>query len=318
MHIYVYAMTDFNLFIDELDGAIHAYGQAITSLVGARFPDEEIKGAFLDNNLITTLSGVAFPDTLILLSLRNNRIATLAGVTFPPTLQFLYLSNNRIVSLAGVVFPPMLIELDLSHNYLTTLDGVVFPESLRVLKLSGNNTMDLTHVKFPHLQMLRLGLNSLTHTIANNESIKKNYNQIIIHINGNKYTKHTIPNDFSQELQQLQQLQAQQAQQLQQLQQLESQQVQPHAKVDAWYASIADAPSPLSPPHDYPEMVVSNVSDEENIDHYNHFDGGKKRQSKSKNKQSKRKSKRQSKSKNKQSKNKQSKNKQSKRKSKNK
>jgi hypothetical protein len=275
-------MTDFNNFIDDYDDNIHAEYNSIESLNEAIFPTSpHIKAAYLDDNLITTLSGVTFPENLTLISLRNNQITSLEGVTFSTKLTELYLSNNRIGSLAGVVFPPMLSDLDLSHNPLITLDDVRFPESLRELRLLGN-TINLTDVKFPDLIILYLGLNRLTHTIANNDSIKKNRNKIEIKIctdikiNGVKCTKctnETIPReaDFSERLQQLESQQAQQAQQAQQLQKLESQQLAD--KVKYWFAGWAkEQESPGRPSH-------VHIDADDDIDEFM-IDGGKKRQSK--------------------------------------
>ena len=270
---------DLTQFVDRVRDIIFAnHHQEIASLVGATFPTKEcIKHAYLNDNRITTLAGVTFPDNLTLINLRNNQITSLAGVTFSTKLTDLILSGNRIASLAGVVFPTMLRELDLSDNALTTLEGVVFPDSLRELNLSGN-AMDLTHGNFQYLGTLLLSLNALTHTIANNESInKKTYNNLKIHINGKTYTEFTIKTvDFSQ----------------------------PPSKVAAWDLSHA---SSWEEPAEYQDGI-DNTDAEYPVKGYESdgdmSDGGKKRQSKIKIKsksksksKSKRQSKRQSKSK---------------------
>jgi Leucine-rich repeat (LRR) protein len=108
----------------------------------------------LEDNDITSLTGVVFPDSLKLLDLDDNELSSLAGITFEFThMENLYLggqwSTVKISSLAGVTFAGTIDYLDLSYNEITSLSGITFSGTIKVLDLEHNNIKSIADASFP-------------------------------------------------------------------------------------------------------------------------------------------------------------------------
>jgi len=97
----------------------------------------KIKTLNLQDNLITSISKEKFVDA-IRIRLDNNRISTISGVQFPSTLTTLRLDKNKISTLADITFPTSLTDLNLEDNKISSLAGMTFPGSISILNLKKN------------------------------------------------------------------------------------------------------------------------------------------------------------------------------------
>ena len=134
----------------------------LTSVDWVEFPDS-LQELSLNNNQLTSVDRVEFPDSLQSLELSQNQLTSVDWVEFPDSLKTLYLSQNQLTSVDRVEFPDSLLELGLSQNQLTSVDWVEFPDSLQFLSLGENQLTSLDWVNFPSsLTELELSNNQLT------------------------------------------------------------------------------------------------------------------------------------------------------------
>ena len=77
------------------------------------------------------------------MNLNNNKITSLTGLENLPQLRHLNLNNNRITSITGFKKPPQLVYLNLSFNRITNIDSIKKFTSLRQLTLANNLVTDL-------------------------------------------------------------------------------------------------------------------------------------------------------------------------------
>ncbi|KAG6612933.1 TKL protein kinase [Phytophthora cinnamomi] len=109
----------------------------LTSLDGLEFPSSVLM-LTLDLNALTSTKASNFPDNLQKLYLRKNSIDSLAKFRFSSSLQYLYLNGNQqLTTLEGAVFPDSLQYLECSDCRITEIVGVTFPTSLTKLTLGG-------------------------------------------------------------------------------------------------------------------------------------------------------------------------------------
>lgn len=92
------------------------------------FPD--LKSLWLENNMLTTLVGVA-PST---------------GLTSLRSLRCLYLQNNRLTSLAGLEQCSALVLLNVASNALRSLDGLAHLHNLQILDAHDNQIDDVAEL----------------------------------------------------------------------------------------------------------------------------------------------------------------------------
>ena len=115
----------------------------------------EIKEINLEDNDLTSIEGIKFPEGLEHLLLFQNPLISVDKFIFPNSLKILDLGCTRLISIDKVRFPDGLEELYLYANDLTSLDKVDFPDGLKVLSIASNLLTSIINIKFPK------GLNEL-------------------------------------------------------------------------------------------------------------------------------------------------------------
>ncbi|ETK84717.1 hypothetical protein L915_10353, partial [Phytophthora nicotianae] len=104
----------------------------------------------ITSNQLTSLDGLEFPSSVLLLTLDLNALTSTSASNFPDGLQRLYLRKNSITSLAKFRFSSELQNLYLNGNQqLTTLKGAVFPDSLQLIECSDCRITEIVGVTFP-------------------------------------------------------------------------------------------------------------------------------------------------------------------------
>ncbi|KAI9917155.1 hypothetical protein PsorP6_012467 [Peronosclerospora sorghi] len=133
----------------------------LTSLKGLTFPASVLM-LTLDLNALTTTRASEFPENLQRLYLRKNSIASLATFRFSSSLQQLYLNGNQqLTSFQGAVFPDSLQQLECSDCRITEFVGVVIPKNLKKLTLGGT-TITTFIVRQSDVKVLQSAQLSLT------------------------------------------------------------------------------------------------------------------------------------------------------------
>ncbi|KAE9036317.1 hypothetical protein PR003_g12611 [Phytophthora rubi] len=133
----------------------------LTSLDGLEFPSSVLM-LTLDLNALTSTSASNFPENLQKLYLRKNSIDSLAKFRFSSSLQYLYLNGNQqLATLEGAVFPDSLQYLECSDCRITEIVGVTFPSSLKKLTLGGTTVTSFT-IRESDVDVLKSAQLSLT------------------------------------------------------------------------------------------------------------------------------------------------------------
>ncbi|KAF4129046.1 Protein tyrosine kinase [Phytophthora infestans] len=127
----------------------------------------------ITSNQLTSLDGLEFPSSVLLLTLDLNFLASTKASNFPESLQRLYLRKNSITSLAKFRFSSKLQNLYLNGNQqLATLEGAVFPDSLQYLECSDCRITEIVGVTFPSkLKTMTLGGTTVTNFVVRESDV---------------------------------------------------------------------------------------------------------------------------------------------------
>ncbi|ETL91241.1 TKL protein kinase [Phytophthora nicotianae P10297] len=127
----------------------------------------------ITSNQLTSLDGLEFPSSVLLLTLDLNALTSTSASNFPDGLQRLYLRKNSITSLAKFRFSSELQNLYLNGNQqLTTLKGAVFPDSLQLIECSDCRITEIVGVTFPSkLKTMTLGGTTVTNFVVRESDV---------------------------------------------------------------------------------------------------------------------------------------------------